>query len=103
MVSAFTASAVFLASYLTRFALTGAHKYPGDGVDKGIYLAILGSHSLLAAISVPLILRAIWLAWKGRYADHRRAARYTWPIWMYVSLTGVVVYFLLYHLGPALA
>jgi putative membrane protein len=103
MVSAFTASGVFLASYLTRFALTGAHKYPGAGADKTIYLLILGTHSLLAAVALPLILRAMWLAWKGRYKDHRRLARITWPIWIYVSLTGVIVYVLLYHLGPALA
>jgi uncharacterized membrane protein YozB (DUF420 family) len=103
MVSAFISSGVFLASYLARFATTGAHKYPGAGLDKTIYLLILFSHMVLAALVVPLVLRSLWLGWKGRYAAHRRIARWTFPIWMYVSLTGVAVYVLLYHVGPALA
>jgi putative membrane protein len=99
MVSAFTASSVFLASYLARFATTGAHRYPGTGWDKTLYLVILFSHMVLAALVVPLVLRSLWLGWKGRYQAHRRIARWTFPIWMYVSLTGVVVYVMLYHLG----
>lgn len=102
MVSAFVSSSVFLASYLARFALTGAHKYPGDGWDRDLYLGILLSHMLLAVIVLPLVLRSLWLGWKGRFAAHRRIARLTWPIWMYVSVTGVVVYVMLYHVGPAL-
>jgi putative membrane protein len=103
MVSAFATSTIFLASYLTRFALTGAHRYPGDGWDRTVYLVVLASHSLLAALAVPLILRALWLGWKDRRAAHRRLARWTLPIWLYVSVTGVAVYLLLYQLGPALA
>lgn len=102
MVSAFTASAVFLVSYLIRFATTGAHKYPGTGWDKTLYLIILGTHSLLALVALPMVLRTLWLARKARYAEHRRIARWTFPVWLYVSFTGVAVYVLLYHVGPAL-
>ncbi len=103
MVSAFVASSVFLASYLARFATTGAHKYPGSGWDKTLYLVVLMTHMVLALVVLPMVLRALWLGWKGRWAAHRKLARWTWPIWMYVSLTGVAVYVLLYHVGPALA
>jgi putative membrane protein len=102
MVSAVVTSGLFLASYLARFATTGAHRYPGSGWDKTLYLVVLATHSLLAAVVVPLVLRSIWLAWKDRRAAHRRIARWTMPIWIYVSFTGVAVYVLLYHVGPAL-
>jgi putative membrane protein len=102
MLGAFTASTVFLVSYLIRFATTGAHRYPHEGIDKTIYLVVLGTHTVLAAASVPLILRALWLAWNDRRAQHRRIARWAYPIWLYVSLTGVVVYWMLYHLAPSL-
>jgi putative membrane protein len=102
MVSAFSASTLFLASYLARFAISGTHRYPGEGWDKILYLAILFSHMLLAAAVVPLVLRALYLAWRGRFEAHRRVARWTWPIWMYVSVTGVVVYLMLYPIANAL-
>jgi putative membrane protein len=100
MLAAFTTSSVFLVSYVIRFATTGAHRYPGDGLDKILYLAILFSHMILAVLLVPLVLRALFLGWKQRFADHKRVAKWTWPIWMYVSVTGVVVYLMLYHLAP---
>jgi len=90
-------SCLFLVSYVTRVLISGTHKYPGEGVWKTIYLAILMSHMLLAILVPPLALRALFLAIKKRYAEHRRLVRYTWPIWMYVSVTGVLVYVLLYH------
>jgi putative membrane protein len=102
MVAAFVASSVFLASYLVRFAISGTHRYPGDGLDKVVYLVILFSHMILAAVAVPLILRSLYLAWRDRLADHARLARITWPIWMYVSVTGVIVYLMLYPLAGAL-
>jgi len=102
MLTAFTASAVFLVSYLIRFATTGAHKYPGDGVDKTIYLVTLFSHMVLAVVLVPLVVRALQLALRGRFDAHKRVVKFTWPIWMYVSVTGVIVYFMLYHLAPVL-
>lgn len=102
MLSAFTASSVFLVSYLIRFATTGAHKYPGEGIDKIIYLVMLFSHMVLAVVLVPLVLGALKHALAGNIEKHTRIVKFTWPIWMYVSVTGVLVYLMLYHLAPAL-
>ena len=102
MTAAFATSSIFLVSYVIRFLTTGAHKYPGDGVDKIIYLVILFSHMVLAVVLVPLVLRALLLAYRKDFARHLRVVRWGWPIWMYVSVTGVIVYFMLYHLAPAL-
>ena len=102
MWSAFAVSALFLVGYLTRMALTGAHTFPDVGPVRTFYLVLLISHSILAAVNVPLILRALYLATKGRYPEHRRVVKFAWPIWVYVSLTGVVVYVMLYHVAPAM-
>ncbi|HUS67035.1 MAG TPA: DUF420 domain-containing protein [Kofleriaceae bacterium] len=99
MIAAVGTSAVFLVSYLARYAMTGTHRYPGEGWDKTLYLVVLFSHMVLAALVVPLVLRALYLARHERFAQHRRVTRWLWPIWMYVSLTGVVVYVMLYHLA----
>lgn len=99
MLTAISISAVFLVSYLIRFALTGAHRYPGDGLDKIIYLCILGSHTVLAAVAAPLILRTAYVAQRGRLDAHRKLVRFAAPIWLYVSVTGVIVYLMLYHLS----
>ena len=96
MIAAFATSVVFLVSYLTRFYLTGVHRYPGTGAMKTVYLSVLGSHTVLAAVTPFLAIRTLYLAAKGRFEAHRKIARVTLPIWMYVSVTGVVVYFLLY-------
>lgn len=101
MIAAFTASSLFLASYLARFYLSGTHRYPGAGWDKAFYLFILFSHMLLAMALVPLVLRSLYLGLKRRDARHRRVARWTWPIWMYVSVTGVLVYLMLYPIANA--
>jgi putative membrane protein len=97
MLGALGISALFLVSYLVRFALSGTHRYPGTGTWKAIYLAILFSHMVLAVATPPLVLRAVWLATKDRLPEHRRVVRWAFPIWMYVSVTGVLVYLLLYH------
>ena len=102
MVAAVTVSAVFLVSYLTRVALTGTHRFPGEGPLKWLYLAILLSHTVLAVVAAPMALRTLFLGWTGRFEAHRRAARFTFPVWLYVSVTGVVVYLLLYQVAPAL-
>lgn len=102
MLTAFTASSVFLVSYLIRFATTGAHKYPGEGWDKSFYLITLFSHMVLAVVLVPLVVAALRRAFKGNFAGHKKIVRFTWPIWMYVSVTGVIVYLMLYHLAPVL-
>jgi uncharacterized membrane protein YozB (DUF420 family) len=97
MLCAFASSTVFLISYLIRFAISGTHKYPGTGWSKSLYLFILFSHMVLAVVLVPLVLRTLYLALKQRFTEHKRLVKFTWPIWMYVSITGVVVYFMLYH------
>jgi putative membrane protein len=99
MMRAIAISTVFLVSYLIRVALTGAHRYPGEGWDKTLYLVILTSHTILAAIVAPLIIRTAYVAMKGRLDVHRRLVRFTAPIWLYVSVTGVVVYVMLYHVS----
>jgi len=100
MLSALGTSALFLVGYLTRIALTGTHRFPGTGFLRTGYLLLLGSHTLLAAAIVPLIAVSLWLAWKGRFDAHRRVARYTLPAWFYVSVTGVLVYVMLYWVAP---
>ena len=102
MLSAFTASSVFLVSYVIRFATTGAHKYPGDGFDKTLYLITLFSHMAMAVVLVPLVVQALRFALSSQFQRHQRIVRFTWPIWMYVSVTGVLVYLMLYHLAPVL-
>lgn len=97
MTAALVASALFLVFYVTRFALTGTHRFAGTGLARGAYLAILFSHMVLAAAVVPLVLRLLWLVRKRRFRAHGRLARITYPIWLYVSVTGIVVYVLLYH------
>lgn len=103
MFGAFVASCVFLAGYLTRFALTGAHPFPQLGWVRTAYLAILISHMILAVVTVPLVFRTLFLAYRKRFVEHRKIAKVTYPIWLYVSFTGVVVYLMLYQLAPALA
>ena len=103
MLGALSMSALFLIGYLTRIFLSGTHRFPELGWIKTLYLIILLTHSVLAAINLPLILRAVILALQKRFEDHARVVRFAWPIWMYVSLTGVIVYLMLYHLAPSLA
>jgi uncharacterized membrane protein YozB (DUF420 family) len=100
MVAAFVVSCVFLVSYLTRYAIEGTHRFAGPDAVRPVYLAILGTHVPLAAAVPVLALRMFFLAWKGRWEAHRRLGRITMPIWLYVSVTGVVIYLMLYHLFP---
>ncbi len=102
MIAAVTTSILFLAGYVTRMALTGTHLFPGGGALRATYLAVLGSHTLLAALAAPLVLWTLSLALRTRFPAHRRIARWTLPVWLYVSATGVAVYVMLYHLAPAL-
>lgn len=102
MLSAFAASSIFLVSYVIRFLTTGVHRYPGEGWDRTLYLCTLFSHMALAVVLVPLVLGALRRAFRGDFAAHKRLVRFTWPIWVYVSVTGVLVYLMLYHLAPAL-
>ncbi len=97
MGSAFVVSVLFLVSYLTRFYLTGTHRYPGLGFMKTLYLSILFTHTVLAATVPFLAIRSIYLGLKNRIEAHRKIAKLTLPIWMYVSATGVLIYFMLYR------
>lgn len=97
MVGAVTASALFLIFYVTRFSLTGTHTFAGEGWARALYLGILFSHMILAVLVVPLVLRLLWLIRTRRFRAHARLARWTFPLWLYVSVTGLVVYVLLYH------
>jgi putative membrane protein len=97
MVAALVSSSLFLVGYLTRMGLYGSTAYTGTGLTRTFYLVILFSHMVLAAAVVPLVLRTVYLAFRGRYDQHRRIARWTLPVWLYVSVTGVVVYLMLYQ------
>jgi len=102
MQAAFVASVVFLVSYVLRFTLTGSHRFPDLGFVRIIYLVILASHTLLATAALPLSIATLYFARKGRFEMHRALARITFPIWAYVSVTGIVVYLMLYQLAPRL-
>jgi len=96
MVAAFVLSGVFLVSYVSYHALFGVVRFPGRGWIREVYFAIFPTHSILAAAIVPLALRTLYLAMRRRFDAHRRLARWTLPIWLYVSITGVIIYEMLY-------
>jgi len=100
MLSAFVCGAIFLAGYLVHTFASGNTRFPGQGGWRRAYLTLLFSHMLLAAVVLPLILRTLYLAWFGHYDRHRRIAVWTWPMWVYVSVTGVLVYLMLFRLPP---
>ena len=97
MLAAFTASCLFLVSYVVYHAQAGSRPFTGQGLARSVYFAILVTHVLLAAAILPLALVTLRRALGGDYARHRRIARWTFPVWMYVSVTGVVIYLMLYH------
>ena len=98
MIVAFTVSVLFLLSYLTYHYYVGMTRFPGQGWVRPVYFIILISHTILAALVPFLALITLFRALKERFPSHRRIARWTLPIWLYVSVTGVVVYLMLYHL-----
>lgn len=98
MLAAFATSALFLASYLVYHYHVGSVKFTGTGAIRAVYFAILISHIVLAAVITPLALITLYRAWKNQLDRHRRLARITLPLWLYVSVTGVAVYAMLYHL-----
>jgi uncharacterized membrane protein YozB (DUF420 family) len=97
MLAAFATSAVFLASYLVYHAQVGSVRFTRQGIVRPIYFTILFTHVVLAAAVLPLALITLSRGLKGRFARHRAIARWTLPIWLYVSVTGVLVYVLLYR------
>jgi putative membrane protein len=96
MLSAFALSLLFLVSYVTYHSQAGSTRFGGQGIVRPIYFAILISHIFLAAVVLPLAIVTLRRALGGRFEDHRRIARKTFPIWLYVSVTGVLIYVLLY-------
>lgn len=100
MLAAAATSALFLVSYLVYHAQVGSVRFLGTGAARAVYFTVLLSHTILAAAVLPLVLRTLFLGLKRRDDRHRRLAKWTFPIWLYVSLTGVVVYVMLYHLYP---
>ena len=99
MMTAFGFSVLFLVFYITNYALHGESHYPGHGTVRAVYLIILVSHILLSMICLPLVLITFFLSLSGRIPIHRKLARWTFPIWLYVSVTGVVVYGMLAAAG----
>lgn len=96
MISAFVASCLFLTSYLTRMALYGDTPFQGEGAIRYVYLVLLGTHVLVALVSAPLVITTLTLGLRKRFDTHRRFARITFPLWVYVSVTGVLVYWFLW-------
>lgn len=92
MFTAFGFSSLFLVSYVVNHALRGDTPFPGIGTARSVYLSILSSHVLLSIVALPLVLTTLLFALSGRFMTHRRLARVTFPIWLYVSVTGVVVF-----------
>ena len=103
MIAAFVTSTLFLISYLYYHLVlrAGVTPFHGQGVWRPVYFSILISHTFLAAVVVPFILITLYRALSGKFARHRAIARYTFPIWMYVSVTGVVIYVMLYKIFVA--
>jgi uncharacterized membrane protein YozB (DUF420 family) len=100
MLAAAAVSTVFLVCYIMYHAHVGSVRFTGQGPVRTAYFAILISHTILAVAIVPLVLRTLFLGLKGRVPQHRRIARWTFPLWLYVSVTGVVIYTMLYQLYP---
>jgi putative membrane protein len=96
MLAAFASSCVFLTSYLIHHARHGSTRFVGTGWLRPVYFVILSTHTFLAAAIVPMALTTLFRAWQGRFDLHARLGRRTLPIWMYVSVTGIVIYLLLY-------
>lgn len=99
MLAAVTTSTLFLVSYLVYHFQVGSVRFARTGLIRSVYLAILGTHTVLAAAIVPLVLVTLARALRGRFPAHRRLARVTFPLWAYVSVTGVVIYWMLYRLS----
>jgi putative membrane protein len=100
MLSALAFGIGFLILYVVQVALTGHRRFPGDDAVRTLFLAILATHTTLAVLAVPLVLRSVHLAARARFAEHRRLVRITYPVWLYVSLSGVVIYWMNNHLRP---
>jgi putative membrane protein len=100
-VAALSVSILFLISYLTYHSQHGSTRFTGQGIVRPIYFTILLTHTVLAAVIVPFVIVTVLRAKRGDFLRHKRIARWTLPMWLYVSVTGVLVYLMLYHLYPS--
>ena len=101
MIAALLTSALFLVSYLTyHFTVKAVTRFLEPAWFRPIYLGILLTHTVLAAVALPMVLVTVARALRGRFDSHKAVARWTWPLWMYVSVTGVLIYLLLYQIFP---
>lgn len=98
MIAAVVTSSLFLTSYLWYHAHVGSVRFQGQGWPRPVYFSILLSHTVLAAVVVPLVILTVARALRGRFERHKASARWTYPVWLYVSVTGVLIYLMLYHL-----
>jgi uncharacterized membrane protein YozB (DUF420 family) len=98
MIAALVSSSAFLVSYLYYHAHVGSVHFQGQGWSRPVYFSILISHTILAAVVVPMVIITVSRALRERFDRHRAIARWTFPVWMYVSVTGVIIYVMLYHL-----
>ena len=98
MLGAFATSTLFLICYLVYHAQAGSRPFTGQGAIRYVYFAILISHIVLAAVILPMAVSTLSRGLRGRYAEHKRIAKKTFPAWMYVSITGVIVYLMLYQM-----
>jgi uncharacterized membrane protein YozB (DUF420 family) len=99
-IAALVISLLFLASYLTYHYYHGATRFLGTGLARPIYFTVLTTHTILAMVIVPLVILTFYRAFRGDFIRHRRIARITLPLWLYVSITGVIVYLMLYQIYP---
>jgi uncharacterized membrane protein YozB (DUF420 family) len=100
MVAALLVSTVFLISYLTYHAKVGYQPFEGQGTIRPIYFTLLVSHIVLSGVIVPMVLATVFFAFKGDFNKHPRLARWTLPTWLYISISGVIVYVLAFHVYP---
>ena len=98
MLAACAASVLFLVSYLLYHYQVGSTAFTGQGAVRVVYFTVLISHTVLAMVIVPLVITTLYRAWREQWSRHRRLARWTLPLWLYVSVTGVVIYIMLYQL-----
>jgi uncharacterized membrane protein YozB (DUF420 family) len=99
-IAALVISVLFLASYLTYHYHHGATRFQGTGLVRTFYFTVLTSHTILALVIVPLVILTFYRAFRGEFSKHRRIARITLPLWLYVCVTGVIVYLMLYQIYP---
>ncbi|MFL2771308.1 MAG: DUF420 domain-containing protein [Rhodospirillaceae bacterium] len=101
MIAAICVSAVFLVSYLTYHFTAPIFEFPGTGWAVPAYFTLLIAHVVLATVVAPMVVVTAWRALKGQFELHKGIARYTWPVWIFVTISGVAVYAILYHVYPA--